>query len=128
MVSEITPTEVGTFFVIAAGLSAIGVSYWTFKAIRRLIHVFDAVEMAAGRTNQAVNLIIHEFTSNGGRAFTHPPLETTQAQSATTKDLLLDLRSLTYSVIDSYKVHETTTKDLHTALLVELRKQGRARH
>ena len=86
----ITPIDL---YLVLYAVGVLTVGYGAWRMVRRVVHLFDSIEVAAARTTQAVDLIIHEFATNGGRNTLH--LETDeQAQRATLKDLLLDLRSL----------------------------------
>lgn len=78
------------------GLLIIGVlttAYGMFRVIRRVVHFFDALENAADNHNLAIQLIIKEFSANGGMLF-EPIVDDATARKATSKDLLLDMRSL----------------------------------
>ena len=111
--------------VVTGALLVASALYGGYRAIRRIVHFFDAFEVLVSNTGIAVDLVIHEFKANGGR-LERPITSEEAAQRATIKDLMLDTRALLTRQGAQVKALSERTDKQSEALLEAIQKgQGR---
>ena len=113
-----TPDEV--YYVLVV-LGAVTAAYAMWRMVRRTVHIFDAVETAANNLTVAVDIIIQQFSSNGGRLT--QPLTEESVRKANVMDLLLDLRSLLGSLQRTTTAHDRAA-DIRANNLIEAFKKS----
>lgn len=92
----------------AIAVLAVGVLvaiYGIFRTLRRIVHFFDAVEVAAANHNLAMALIIHEFSSDADRV-EEPITDLPSAKKATIKGLQLDMRASLHAIRCGQQHHD----------------------
>lgn len=81
----------GTILLVLSIIGGLTAAYAMWRTLRKIVHTFDAVEKAASRTTIAVEVILHQFSQNGGRL--EQPLAEESVGRASVMDLLLDMRA-----------------------------------
>lgn len=101
---------------LGAGLAL----FTAWRTARRVVHVFDAMEKAATHVAQAAEIILHQFSENGGRI--EQPLREEHVGKATIVDLLLDIRSALHRAGVAAREAESKAANRSDAFLEALKK------